>query len=57
MFAYVNNIQDKQKDLGLDIMKHQTFSGAELVDAELTAIMGDNYSTSIQGANSTENQF
>ena len=57
MFAYVNDIQDRQRDLGLDIMKHQTFSGAELVDAELTAILGDDYTTGIQGANSTENQF
>ena len=38
-------------------MNHQTFSGAELVDAELTAILGDDYTTGIQGANSTENQF
>tara|TARA_Y100000768_G_scaffold203711_1_gene153310 strand:+ start:6288 stop:7619 length:1332 start_codon:yes stop_codon:yes gene_type:complete len=57
MFAYVNNIQDKEKDMKLDILTHQQFSGSELIDTCLTTALGDSYSTQIQGEDSTEHQF
>ena len=57
MFAYVNNIQDKEKDMNLDILTHQQFSGSELIDTCLTTALGDSYSTQIQGDDSTEHQF
>ena len=57
MFAYVNNIQDKEKDMNLDILTHQQFSGSELIDTCLTTALGDSYSTQIQGEDSTEHQF
>ena len=57
MFAYVNNIQDKENDMNLDILKHQQFSGSELIDTCLTTALGDSYSTQIQGKDSTEHQF
>ena len=57
MYAYVNSIQDKEKDMNLDMLTHQQFSGSELIDSTLTAALGDSYSTQIQGSDSTEHQF
>jgi isocitrate lyase len=46
-----------EKDMNLDILKHQQFSGSELIDTCLTTALGNSYSTQIQGDDSTEHQF
>lgn len=57
MIAYVKTIQRKERDLEVDTLTHQKWSGANYIDAQLTAITGGAASTTIGGKESTENQF
>lgn len=55
--AYVDLIQNKERELGIDIITHQKWSGANYIDGILTTISSGSSSTSAVGADSTENQF
>jgi isocitrate lyase len=57
MLAYVSNIQRKERDVGVDLLKHQKWSGAELVDQMVTTASGGLSSTAAMGAGVTESQF
>jgi len=55
--AYVQNIQRKERDAGVDLLTHQKWSGAELVDQMVTTACGGCSSTSAMGEGVTEAQF
>jgi len=57
MIAYVNLIQREERAKDVSCLKHQQWSGADLVDTQSLTITGGISSTSIGGKNSTENQF
>jgi isocitrate lyase len=59
MLAYVQEVQRCEREEGVDVLKHQTWSGAGLVDAtiELVLAKADADGTSILGSGSTEAQF
>lgn len=57
MLAYVQNIQRKERDAKVDLLKHQTWSGAELVDRAVTTASGGLSSTAAMGDGVTEKQF
>lgn len=58
MEAYVNMIQRKERDAGVETLTHQKWSGAELLDRMLgVATMGQGNSTAIMGEGVTEQQF
>ncbi|KAH8916644.1 isocitrate lyase and phosphorylmutase [Atractiella rhizophila] len=56
MKAYTELIQRKEKDEGVDVLKHQKWSGAKLMDETLMDIQGSSERSSM-GAASTESQF
>lgn len=56
MEAYVNMIQDPEKEEGCDVVTHQAWSGAEYADALLMTATGGVSSTAAM-AGSTEDQF
>jgi len=57
MIAYVNGIQRPEAKEKVPALTHQTWSGAELIDAALHSITGGASSTQATGAHSTEHQF
>jgi isocitrate lyase len=57
MEAYKTDIQDMERDHGVETLTHQKWSGAELVDSFMATAMGDGFSTAIQGEGSTEKGF
>ena len=57
MLGYVESVQNKEREHGVELLTHQKWSGADLIDAQITTALGDDYSTSIGGEGSTENQF
>eukprot|EP00978_Attheya_sp_CCMP212_P002871 scaffold5875_cov53-Attheya_sp.AAC.13 len=57
MLAYVQNIQRKEREEEVELLKHQTWSGAELVDRMVTVASGGASSTAAMGAGVTESQF
>jgi len=57
MIAYVNTVQRRERDLEVETLTHQKWSGAELIDTQSMTITGGLSSTNIGGKNSTENQF
>ena len=57
MLAYVRDVQREEKKDGLELLTHQTWSGAELVDAAVHAVTGGLGSTQAMGAGNTEQQF
>ena len=57
MVAYVQNIQRKEAEEGVELLKHQTWSGANLVDKMITTASGGVSSTAAMGAGVTESQF
>lgn len=57
MLGYVKNIQRKEREHNVDILKHQKYSGIDLID-KYVSIITSNQSSSLGGkAGSTENQF
>lgn len=54
MLAYVNLVQKREKEGGCDVLTHQKWSGANLVDGMLGAIQSGSSSSKSQGAESTE---
>ena len=54
MLAYVNLVQRKEKELGVDVLTHQKWSGAEYVDGMLAAIQSGNSGSRSMGEGNTE---
>lgn len=57
MLAYVQTVQRKERDAEVELLKHQKWSGAELVDRMVTVASGGMSSTAAMGAGVTEAQF
>lgn len=57
MYAYGQDVQNKEIQNGVDVLKHQKWSGAEYIDNILRTITGGVTSTAAMGAGVTEDQF
>jgi len=57
MKAYVDIVQKREKDLGVDVLTHQKWSGAPYVDAILGAIQSGSSGSKSMGEGNTEGQF
>ena len=57
MLAYVRGIQRKERDDEVELLTHQKWSGAELVDNMVNVASGGVSSTAAMGAGITEAQF
>ncbi|CAK7895296.1 isocitrate lyase [[Candida] anglica] len=57
MKAYGQSIQDKEIESGVEVVKHQKWSGAEYIDGLLKMVTGGVSSTAAMGAGVTEDQF
>lgn len=54
MLAYVNLIQRREKELGVDVLTHQKWSGAAYVDGILGAIQSGSSGSKGMGEGNTE---
>ena len=54
MLAYVNMVQAREKQLGVDVLTHQKWSGAGYIDGILGAIQSGSSSSKSMGAGNTE---
>jgi len=57
MLAYVNLIQRREKELGVDVLTHQKWSGAAYIDGILGAIQSGSSGSKSMGEGNTEGQF
>ncbi len=57
MLAYVKHVQRREKDLGVDVLTHQKWSGAQYVDGILGAIQSGSSGSKSMGEGNTEGQF
>ena len=57
MKAYAQEIQKKELDNGIDLVKHQKWSGAEYIDGLLRLAQGGMAATAAMGKGVTEDQF
>jgi len=57
MLAYVEQIQRKEREKKVELLTHQKWSGAELVDQMINVASGGATSTAAMGAGVTESQF
>jgi len=57
MLAYVNLVQSREKELGVDVLTHQKWSGANYIDGILGSIQSGSSSSKSTGAESTEHGF
>lgn len=57
MQAYAENVQQKEMDNGVDVLKHQKWSGAEYIDSLLKLAQGGVSATAAMGKGVTEDQF
>jgi len=57
MAAYNQMIQREEREHGVPVLTHQTWSGAELMDAQMALASGGSASTASMGAGVTEKQF
>merc|ERR1712093_719875 len=57
MRAYGELVQEPEMDGGVDVVKHQKWSGANYVDELLKMVQGGVSSTSAMGKGVTEDQF
>mmetsp|Transcript_17307 Transcript_17307/g.29835 ORF Transcript_17307/g.29835 Transcript_17307/m.29835 type:complete len:574 (+) Transcript_17307:75-1796(+) len=57
MLAYVQDVQRQEKVEEVELLKHQKWSGAELVDRMVNVASGGQSSTAAMGAGVTEEQF
>jgi len=57
MNAYVHMVQEQEKENGVDVLTHQKWSGAHLVDSLQKMITGGVSSTAAMGKGVTEQQF
>jgi isocitrate lyase len=54
MLAYVNLVQKKEKEIGCDVLTHQKWSGASLIDGMLGVIQSGSSSSKSMGEGNTE---
>lgn len=54
MLAYVNLVQRREKELGVDVLTHQKWSGAGYIDGILGAIQSGSSSNKSMGEGNTE---
>ncbi|KAK4057833.1 mitochondrial 2-methylisocitrate lyase [Microbotryomycetes sp. JL221] len=57
MKAYVELIQQKEKQIKCDVLTHQKWSGASYIDRILNAVSAGSSATAASGADSTEGSF
>ncbi|KAK0633966.1 2-methylisocitrate lyase-like protein [Immersiella caudata] len=57
MAAYVEVVQKREKDLGVDVLTHQKWSGANYVDAILGHVQSGSSGSKSMGEGNTEGQF
>ncbi|KAL2157919.1 hypothetical protein VTH06DRAFT_4974 [Thermothelomyces fergusii] len=57
MAAYVELVQRREKELGVDVLTHQRWSGANYVDAVLGHIQSGSSGSKSMGEGNTEGQF
>jgi isocitrate lyase len=57
MLAYVNLVQRREKELGCDVLTHQKWSGAGLIDGMMGAVQSGSSGSKSMGEGHTENQF
>ena len=57
MIAYVEQIQRKERAQQVELLKHQKWSGAELIDQMVNVASGGVSSTAAMGSGVTESQF
>ena len=57
MLAYTRNVQEKEREEGVELLKHQKWSGSELIDLQMQTVLGKDYSTAALGGECTEHQF
>lgn len=57
MLAYVEGIQRAERNEKVETLKHQSWSGTELIDAMQNTVTGGLSSTNTMGAGVTESQF
>jgi isocitrate lyase len=54
MLAYVNLVQSREKELGVDVLTHQKWSGASYMDGILGMVQSGSSSSKSMGDESTE---
>ncbi len=54
MLAYVNLVQSREKELGVDVLTHQKWSGASYLDGILGSIQSGSSSSRSTGEGNTE---
>lgn len=54
MLAYVRQVQAREKELGVEVLTHQKWSGAPYMDGILGAIQSGNSSNKSMGDGNTE---
>lgn len=54
MLAYVRLVQSREKDLGVDVLTHQKWSGAPYMDGIMGAIQSGSSSSKSMGEGNTE---
>ncbi|KAK9759553.1 isocitrate lyase 1 [Basidiobolus ranarum] len=57
MLAYVEGVQRKEREFGVDTLQHQKWSGAYYYDELINLVAGGISSTAAMGAGATEEQF
>ena len=57
MLAYVEGIQRKEREFGVETLTHQKWSGAEYYDGLIKVVQGGVVSTAALGKGATEDQF
>lgn len=57
MLAYVEGIQRKERENQVEALKHQAWSGVDLIGFQLEAVTNNRLSSGAAGKDSTENQF
>ncbi|EJT99984.1 isocitrate lyase and phosphorylmutase [Dacryopinax primogenitus] len=57
MLAYVELVQKREKELGVDVLTHQKWSGAAYIDRILQTVSSGSSSTASMGKDSTEHAF
>lgn len=57
MLAYVNLVQRREKELGVDVLRHQAWSGAAYMDGIVGAIQSGSSGSKSMGEGNTEGQF
>lgn len=57
MLAYVDLVQSREKKLGVDVLTHQKWSGAPMIDGILGAIQSGSSGSKSMGEGNTEAGF